>query len=78
MNEVAIRELRNHGGDVVERVHRGETVTVTRAGVPVAQLRPLPRPPLDAATLLQRWRRLPHIDPTALRADVDAVIDPSL
>lgn len=78
MSEVTIRELRNHGGDVVERVIRGETLTVTRSGVPVAELRPVPRPPLKASALLANWRRLPGVDPAALRADLDAVLDPSL
>lgn len=78
MSEVTIRELRNHGGAVVERVAGGETLTVTRAGVPVAQLRPVPRPPLSASTLLANRKRLPAVDPAVLRADLDAVIDPSL
>lgn len=34
MASVSIRELRNHGGEVVERVMAGETVTVTLAAVP--------------------------------------------
>jgi len=29
MEQVPIRELRNHGGDVVDRVARGEPVTIT-------------------------------------------------
>jgi len=36
MNEVTIRELRNRGGLVLDRVTRGEAVTVTRDGHPVA------------------------------------------
>lgn len=75
---MTIRELRNHGGDVVERVHRGEVLTVTRAGLPVAELRPIPRPRVTGEALLSRWRRLPVIDLDAFRADVDAVIDPEL
>ncbi|HLE85784.1 MAG TPA: type II toxin-antitoxin system prevent-host-death family antitoxin, partial [Thermoanaerobaculia bacterium] len=39
MSTVTIRELRNRGGDVVERVLAGESLTVTRAGTPVAELR---------------------------------------
>lgn len=35
---VTIGELRNHGGDVVDRVATGETLTVTRSGKPVAEL----------------------------------------
>ena len=73
-----MRDLRNHGGDVIDRVERGETVIVTRAGVPVGELRPLPRPRLSARSLLTRWRSVPVVDAAALRADVDAVLDPGL
>ncbi|MGH9170869.1 MAG: type II toxin-antitoxin system Phd/YefM family antitoxin [Acidimicrobiales bacterium] len=41
MASVTIREVRNHGGDIVDRVERGETLTVTRDDRPVAQLSPL-------------------------------------
>lgn len=73
-----MRELRNHGGDVLTRVERGESVVVTRDGVPVGELRPIPRPRLRATSLLARWRHVPQVDATAFRADVDAVLDPSL
>jgi prevent-host-death family protein len=76
--EVTIRELRNHGGDVVDRVRAGEAVTITKDGEPVAELRPLPRRRLGAAALIERFRALPPVDPERLRADVDAVIDQSL
>jgi prevent-host-death family protein len=76
--EVSIRELRNHGGDVVDRAARGEQVTITRAGKAVAELRPVSRSPLAADTLIDRRRRLPPVDPIALRADVDAIVDASL
>jgi prevent-host-death family protein len=78
MAEVSIRELRNHGGDVVDRAARGEPITITRAGKAVAELRPVSQPPLLAETLLARWRRLPPVDPVALRADVDEFLDTSL
>jgi prevent-host-death family protein len=78
MSEVSIRDLRNHGGEVMDRVERGETVTVTRAGVPVGELRPLPRPRMTASALLARWRSVPAVDPAVFRADIDAVLDPSL
>jgi len=77
MADVTIRELRNHGGDVVDRAARGEQITITRAGAPVAELRAL-RPPLSADALIDRWRRLPVIDPAALREDIDRVLDPNL
>lgn len=77
-NSVSIRDLRNRGGDVVDRVARGEDVTVTRAGRPVATLRPVPKAPLSAEALLARWRGVPTGDPEALRRDLDAVLDPTL
>ena len=78
MAEASIRDLRNHGGDIVERAARGELVTITRAGTPVAQLSALPARPLPAPLLLERWARLPAVDPAALRADIDATLDPRL
>ncbi len=78
MERVTIRDLRNHGGDVVDRVTAGETLMVTRAGTPVAELRPLRRDALDAATLLGRWRNLAPVEPQRCRADVDAVVDQAL
>jgi prevent-host-death family protein len=76
--EVAVRELRNHGGEILDRVARGESLTVTRDGHPVAELRPLARRPLSAGLLLERWRRLPVVDPVRLREDIDSVLDPTL
>jgi len=78
MSDVSVRDLRNHGGEVVNRVLAGECLTVTRAGRPVAELRPLPRPGIDAATLLERWKNLPAVDPDSFRRDIDKVIDSSL
>jgi prevent-host-death family protein len=76
MAGVSIRDLRNRGGDVVDRVARGEQVTITRAGKPVAQLGPIPRPALSATALLEPWHRLPRVDPGPLRADLDRLLDP--
>ncbi len=78
MAEVTIRELRNRGGDVVDRVAAGERLTVTRDGRPVAELRPLRSTPLSAAVLLRRWRRLAVVDVERLRRDVDVVVDARL
>jgi prevent-host-death family protein len=78
MSEVTIRELRNHGGAVVDRAAAGERVIVTRSGRPVAELRPLHSTLVTASILLQRWRRLPRLDDTALRADIDTTLDPGL
>ncbi len=78
MSEVSIRDLRNHGGEVIERVERGERLTVTRDGRQVAELRPLGPLPVKAAVLIERWSRLPRLDPAGLRRDLDRVTDSSL
>lgn len=78
MADVSVRDLRNKGGRVLKRVAGGETITVTLDGEPVAELRPVPRRALSAAMLIERWRNLPPVDPTALRADIDRVFDTSL
>ncbi|MGD0454855.1 MAG: type II toxin-antitoxin system prevent-host-death family antitoxin [Solirubrobacteraceae bacterium] len=75
MARVSIQDLRNHGGDVVDRAARGERITVTRSGRAVAELRAVSRPPLPVSALLSRWRRLPPVDPVALRADIDGLLD---
>jgi prevent-host-death family protein len=77
MTDVTIRELRNQGGDVVDRAARGEQITITRSGTPVAELRPL-RPPLSPGVLVNRWRRLPDVDPGGLREDIDRALDSTL
>jgi prevent-host-death family protein len=78
MAEVTIRDLRNHGGDVVDRVAAGERLVVTRGGKPVAELRPVRTRGASASMILARWRRLPPMDGAALRGDLDATLDPRL
>jgi prevent-host-death family protein len=77
MANVTIRELRNQGGEVVDRAARGERITITRSGRPVAELRPL-RTPLSADALIERARRLPAVDPVALREDIDELFHDDL
>ncbi len=43
MNIIPQKELRNQVGDVLRRVEAGETLIVTVAGRPVAELRPTSR-----------------------------------
>jgi antitoxin (DNA-binding transcriptional repressor) of toxin-antitoxin stability system len=78
MADVSIRDLRNHGGDVVDRAERGEQITITRSGKAVAELRAITPRGFSAEALLNRWRRLPPVDPVAFREDVDQLLDPSL
>jgi prevent-host-death family protein len=78
MSEISIRELRNHGGDVVDRAAKGERLTITRSGKPVAELRPLTREPVPLDVVISRRRRLPAVDPDHLREDLDRILDPAL
>jgi len=78
MDNVSVRELRNNGGRVLQRVVNGESLTVTMDGRPVAELRPLPGGAIPAALLLRRWRRLPVVDPVALKRDLDRTLDSAL
>ncbi len=78
MDSVTVRDLRNRSADVLARVARGESLTVTKDGDPVAAVVPLPRRPLHVSQLIARRRVLPRIDPAALRRDIDEVLDQSL
>jgi len=78
MSEATVRDLRNHGRQVLDRVEAGESVTITRDGKPVAQLEPLARARLSAAAVVERFRRLPELEPQRLRDDVDALVDQRL
>jgi hypothetical protein len=44
----------------------------------VAELRPLVGSRIGAAALIERFKRLPPVDPERLRADVDAVVEAGL
>lgn len=78
MEQVTVRELRNHAGRVLDRVAAGERVVVTRDGVAVAELTSVTRTPIDARTLVERWRHVPLVDAERFRRDVDAVLDAGL
>jgi prevent-host-death family protein len=66
------REFRNNSAAVMDSVEAGETYYVTRNGVPVAEVRPVPRQRrLSADELVARHRRRPHVDSKAMRRDAD-------
>jgi prevent-host-death family protein len=71
------RELRNDSAAVLREVQAGQTITVTRNGTPVAELRPIPpRRFVPRAAIADAARRAPRVDFARLRADLDAVVDP--
>lgn len=76
-NTVTVRELRNQGGQVLDRVLAGEQLTITRDGQPVAELSPLSIP-TNLSTLKKRAAKLKAIDPISLRNDLDEIVDPWL
>ena len=78
METVTVRELRNHGGEVLDRVARGESLVVTRDGAEVAELVPRRRPAKTTADLIAARRTLPRMNLGRLRADVDRILDASL
>jgi prevent-host-death family protein len=78
VSEVSVRDLRNYGGQILNRVEGGETMTITRDGSPVALLTPFPQPRLSAAALLESWKNIPRIDADSLRRDLDQVLDSAL
>jgi prevent-host-death family protein len=78
VTNVSVRDLRNHGGEVLDRVERGETLIITRDGKEVAELRPLPRRALPAAELIARRAHLSRVDPELLRQDIDDFLDPTV
>ncbi len=78
VSDIAQKELRNHVSEVLRRAEAGETLTVTVAGRPVAELGPVHRRRwVGGATLARVWRRQA---PRSLDADLErlpaGVIDP--
>ncbi|MDP9164477.1 MAG: glycerol-3-phosphate acyltransferase, partial [Actinomycetota bacterium] len=62
MATVSVRELRNHCGEVLDRVIRGESLVVTRDGAGVAQIVPLRRTAKVTADLIAAPPTLPKLE----------------
>ena len=74
---ISQRELRNDSSAVLREVQAGRVLIVTRNGVPVAELRPVPaRRFVPRSVIADAARRAPRVDAARLRADLDAVVDP--
>jgi antitoxin (DNA-binding transcriptional repressor) of toxin-antitoxin stability system len=78
MKEITVRELRNNGSAVINRVLSGESLLVTRDGADVAELHPVHQRPTHISVLRKKWQGLPSFDPVALRGDIDSIIDQSI
>lgn len=78
VREIAQKELRNNVGEVLRRAEAGETLTVTVAGRPVAELGPTHRRRwVSGAPLASIWR---GTAPRGLDVDLEqlpaSVVDP--
>lgn len=69
---ISQREFRNNSAAVMDAVEAGETYHVTRNGVEVAELRPLPRRRRSTAEeLVARHKTLPLLDHARMRQEAD-------
>ncbi|MGN9846228.1 type II toxin-antitoxin system Phd/YefM family antitoxin [Nonomuraea sp. H19] len=72
MKVITQREFRNNSAAVMDQVEAGEVFHITRNGVEIAELRPLPRRRrLSAEELVARHRRLPAVDYAEMRREAD-------
>ncbi len=72
MKTITQREFRNNSAAIMDAVEAGEVYHITRNGIEVAELRPLPRRRrLTAEELVARHRRLPRVDYEHMRQDAD-------
>ncbi|GAA2214709.1 hypothetical protein GCM10009850_101740 [Nonomuraea monospora] len=72
MKVITQREFRNNSAAVMDQVEAGETFHITRNGVEIAELRPLPRRRrLSAEELVAKHRLLPRIDYAEMRREAD-------
>lgn len=72
MKVISQREFRNNSAAVMDAVEAGETYHVTRNGIEVAELRPVPRRRrLTAEELVERHKALPRVDHARMRREAD-------
>lgn len=73
MTIISQRELRNDSGRVMDRVEHGEKLTITRHGVPVAELVPVAsrRTFVPTAAVSTAFRGLDRVDYEAMRSEAD-------
>lgn len=72
MKTITQREFRNNSAAVMDAVEAGETYQITRDGIAVAELRPLPRRRrLTAEEPVARHRRLLRVNHELMRQETD-------
>jgi len=74
--KITQRELRNHSGEILRAVERGETFVIARGGVEVGVLAPVPRRRYVAREAVgAAFAGAAPLDGARFRADIDAVVD---
>lgn len=74
--EITQRELRNESGQIMRALDRGETFIVTRNGVAVGRLTPIPRQRFVASdAVATMFSGAPPVDLRRLREDLDQSAD---
>ena len=77
MRTVTERQLQDDATVILRQVEAGEHLTVTRNGMPVAELRPVAaRRFVHRAEITAAATTAPRIDAERFRADLDALVDP--
>jgi prevent-host-death family protein len=77
--QITQRELRNNSGEIMRALERGESLIVTRNGVPLAELSPLRRRRFVAAeTVVSAFSGSASIDYGEFRDDIDTWVDQRL
>ncbi|ONI77303.1 PhdYeFM domain-containing protein [Actinosynnema sp. ALI-1.44] len=72
MRVISEREFHHNSAAVIGVVEAGATFRITRNGIEIAELRPLPRRRrLTAEELVERHRQLPRVDYEVMRQESD-------
>jgi antitoxin (DNA-binding transcriptional repressor) of toxin-antitoxin stability system len=75
---ITLRKLRRSSAATLSHVQAGETLIVTRDGVPVAELRALgQRRFAPRKAFAEASARAPHIDAARFWRDLDQIVSPS-
>ncbi len=73
------RELRNDNAEIMRALENGETFIITRNGVPVGRLTPVPRRTfVPAKELKQAFARLPRVEYPRVSEHARALLDTSV
>lgn len=76
MKTISQRELRNDNAEVIRGVEQGESYTVTKRGVPVARVTPIPAgTDLRCVRPAQRRIRFSDLERVSISTTTEALLD---